>query len=329
MTEPCQLVLQIYRAARETPVDEFQDLALELLKAVIPFASSRWITVELRGKAAVTRAIHLQNEPQDIVLDWDAINRQDSFKDILISHPGRAWSIHTSTFFGHRDKAEMLDYVQRYRHGNSLGIALAAPVANHFDAITLFRAKDSHHYAEDERQWLELLMPHLAEALEHNRLFGLQQAGLSTAQNRSATAIARADGLVSYASDAFIHLLQSEWPDVRTFARLPRPLHESLLRVGSAGFSGKTLNVSVARLGELMFLRAQVCPPVTQLSPREAAVAALYSRGYSYKEIARQLDIAPATVRNFLQRIYAKLDIDNKAELATLLAQPQSPTEAN
>jgi len=59
------------------------------------------------------------------------------------------------------------------------------------------------------------------------------------------------------------------------------------------------------------------------LSPSEARIAQCYSNGNSHKEIALELDLAPATVRNYLQRIYCKLNIGGKAELASLLARCQ------
>ena len=51
------------------------------------------------------------------------------------------------------------------------------------------------------------------------------------------------------------------------------------------------------------------------LSTREITVAKYYAKGQTYKQIARELSIAPATIRNHLASIYHKLGINNKAEL--------------
>jgi adenylate cyclase len=56
------------------------------------------------------------------------------------------------------------------------------------------------------------------------------------------------------------------------------------------------------------------------LSRREITVAGHYAAGRSYKEIARELEIAPATVRNHIAAIYRKLEINNKAQLVHRLA---------
>ena len=44
-----------------------------------------------------------------------------------------------------------------------------------------------------------------------------------------------------------------------------------------------------------------------------------YARGQSYKEIARELDVSPSTIRNHLASIYHKLEINNKAQLVNYL----------
>ena len=53
----------------------------------------------------------------------------------------------------------------------------------------------------------------------------------------------------------------------------------------------------------------------TSLSARECEVAELYVEGLSYKEIARDLDISPATVRTHLNTIYRKLEVTSRIEL--------------
>lgn len=56
------------------------------------------------------------------------------------------------------------------------------------------------------------------------------------------------------------------------------------------------------------------------LSKRETTIAERYGTGETYKEIAANLGIAPATVRNHLSSIYRKLGVGNKAELIRALS---------
>lgn len=50
------------------------------------------------------------------------------------------------------------------------------------------------------------------------------------------------------------------------------------------------------------------------LSPREQEILDRVARGFTYPEVARQLDIAISTVRAHVRNIYAKLDVHNKTE---------------
>ena len=49
------------------------------------------------------------------------------------------------------------------------------------------------------------------------------------------------------------------------------------------------------------------------LTPREVEVLRLVARGFSNKEIAKQLVISPKTVSNHVEHIYAKIDISSRA----------------
>jgi DNA-binding NarL/FixJ family response regulator len=57
----------------------------------------------------------------------------------------------------------------------------------------------------------------------------------------------------------------------------------------------------------------------TPLSPREQTVFALICHGMNDKSIARELDIAPETVKSHAKNILTKLRAKNRAEAVALL----------
>lgn len=57
-----------------------------------------------------------------------------------------------------------------------------------------------------------------------------------------------------------------------------------------------------------------------KLSQRESDVLRLLARGYTDKEVATQLEIAPTTVDSHVRKIYRKLSINSRVELRRLLA---------
>src|SRR5204862_7670091 len=56
-------------------------------------------------------------------------------------------------------------------------------------------------------------------------------------------------------------------------------------------------------------------PELDQLTARERDVLRLIARGYAYKEIARQLDIATKTVETHVSSVLRKLQLSNRHEL--------------
>lgn len=313
------LILQIYRAARETPVDEYQDFVLGLVRSLVPFTSSRWATLELVGKKAIAHSTHLQNEPTNIILDWGSINHKDRAILPVSSNPGKAFSIHTPTIYAGPEYAEMRDYTERYKHANSLVISIKAAEPRHLHALSLFRADPDAQFNAVNQKLLEQLMPHMVEALAQNLLLSFHQVGTDKAASEQVHgAIAGHDGKLYYAGSGFNHLIQKEWPDWKG-NKLPEEVLHARASKGGTGFTGQSISISVSIIGHLIFLRASLCNRLWKLSHRESAIAQLYGEGHSYKEIAKQLEIAPTTVRNVIQRIYAKLEITDKAELAVMV----------
>ena len=57
-------------------------------------------------------------------------------------------------------------------------------------------------------------------------------------------------------------------------------------------------------------------PPVDALTPQETAVAALVAQRLSNREVAAELFVSMKTVQYHLTRIYAKLGVRSRTELA-------------
>ena len=55
------------------------------------------------------------------------------------------------------------------------------------------------------------------------------------------------------------------------------------------------------------------------LTPREREIVALIDKGYSNKEIARELNMAVSTVKNHVHHILGKLEVDRRGQAAAAL----------
>ena len=68
---------------------------------------------------------------------------------------------------------------------------------------------------------------------------------------------------------------------------------------------------------------------IDQLSLRQRDIAIRYAQGLTHKQIATELSIAPATVRNHIATIYRHLGVSNKADLIKTMALWQSAAPTN
>jgi DNA-binding CsgD family transcriptional regulator len=107
------------------------------------------------------------------------------------------------------------------------------------------------------------------------------------------------------------------WPDGNS-GRLPAELLLAIDPKREILFSSYAITATA--LGDLLSLNIRKISALHKLTLREIEVARLYGLGQSYKEIGVRLEVSPATVRNFVTRIYTKLEINNKVALIELLA---------
>jgi NarL family two-component system response regulator LiaR len=61
--------------------------------------------------------------------------------------------------------------------------------------------------------------------------------------------------------------------------------------------------------------------PSTHLTQRESDVLRMVAQGANNSEIAAQLNLGQKTVRNYVSRLYHKLDLTNRAQIATYLVE--------
>jgi len=84
---------------------------------------------------------------------------------------------------------------------------------------------------------------------------------------------------------------------------------------------------TAAHRGRLTVTPSNEPPTDTEtLAPREQQVLELIVKGYSYKEVAKQLAISTSTVGTYVQRIYDKLHVSSRREIMERSgAQPRLP----
>jgi DNA-binding NarL/FixJ family response regulator len=94
--------------------------------------------------------------------------------------------------------------------------------------------------------------------------------------------------------------------------------HAELLEGIRSAARGETVLAPPVAARLMSRLRTPAPAPAAQPSPRELEVLAAVARGLSNAEIGRALFIGEATVKTHLQRLFAKLDVDDRTRAVTV-----------
>lgn len=107
------------------------------------------------------------------------------------------------------------------------------------------------------------------------------------------------------------------------YLRKDAAMAELIEAVRSLGAGGLHFGAHATRAMAMQMQQARPMPadPYRDLSPREREVFHLIVDGLTTKEIASRLDIGVKTAENHRQRVFAKLDVRNAAELVRYAAR--------
>ena len=87
---------------------------------------------------------------------------------------------------------------------------------------------------------------------------------------------------------------------------------------------GSPMTSSIARKVVVSFQKTSggKVEPHGQLSPREQAVLNGLAKGWTYKQLASELDISIDTIRTYIRRIYEKLHVQSRTEAVAKYLRP-------
>ncbi len=300
-------VLDINRLARDKTLERFHRTALERLQQLVPFQRAWWGRAALIDGVPVEHSAHLFNLEEHYVEDWKSISHDDITVGLVHARPGTAVAVDMQATAGLRWLGA------RHGIGELLCVIHVDPITRLSDHVALYRTPGGPPFADQEKLLLGQLSAHLAAAVSANQIRTL--VALRESLERQALAMAVCDryGVLHCAERGFVDLLLGAWPGW-TGPQLPE-------ETSPQGYRDARLVIDSRQVGDLYLLTARQPSAIEQLSNREGDVALLFSEGKTYKQIARDLGLAPNTVRHHIRTIYSKLGVNDKASIAHLLHQ--------
>lgn len=300
---------ELHRLSREAPVSGFQDAAFEAIKKLIRFDAGFWGGGREPVEAVVMHYHHLHRLPAEMNTAFEKVKSHPKHIEIIfrcVINAGQAQAFDTrEAGIGDFYSPYSIDQVvSLYQHDADLGL---------YHVISLYRSGEER-FTEAERLLFESTVPHLLDAWRESKLLHISGVNRDACPLTPAAALLDREGAVHFARPAFVELLRREWPDWRG-PFVP----ETMRRMRDGAFAGERIAVRFTPQNDLYLAVARNKGPLDQLTARELEVAKQLAKGASHKEIARDLALAPATARNHIASIHAKLGSNKVAQVAAML----------
>jgi len=321
-----QFIFDIYGAALECPASEFCDHALNALKRIVHFDSAATGNLAItQDQQVVVQSLHLHMVSLERFLDRrntigaeslggdGALHSRDMALAAAFAQRGIASVVDIAEQFASPD---ILEYCQKYETAHSLCLISVDDFDGMIPVIALWRAARSNPYREQDRHDAMHLIPHMFQAMSINRRLA---TGGQAGKSEVTFGLANLAGYLFFIEPEAARLLQREWPQWSP-PSLPYTVLDALKASNEFVFVGETIEIRGKVQGNMISLRISGLdmgkPALTYAEQRAAKLAVA---GLSYKEIARQLELSPATIRNQLHSAYAKLGVSNKTALSAAL----------
>lgn len=313
-------MVELYELAEQASYQEFPEAALRLLQRSVGFDGAV-LGLGGSGGAAqeslqITQA-HVHQRDAAILQAYGRVSAGDPVTGAFLGGLERPLAVDCLTAYRgpQRGLSEMAEFSRNYglRHLLLFGDRPQDALPGRW--LVLYRSTNSSFRAEDA-DYLHATWAHLSRAIGMHRTALLDRQDSARAQR--ASALVNPQGGIETADAQFLLLLRRQWPDMGG-RHLPQPLLDALKR--GVSYRGQQIEVSARHQQHLWICCARPVDRLASLTPGEASVARRFAAGLSSKEIARELGVAPNTVRTQLSRAYAKLQVHDKAALAQRLMQ--------
>lgn len=313
-----RVIAQLYRSVLAVPPPEFRAWALDRINSVIPHDGALWGTGFWEGRRF--HNVTLRGVPPDYPLRLERTADENPLIKRMLVAPDEPTTMESvcpdKEFFASHLYREAFEPagIQRI-----LATVHVDPRSGLSSLVSLYRRDRAAKFTEAEMAMQRRLNYHLFNAASHSFFIHLAR----THRDRPAEAVAAVvdiKGQFHEAQPRFLDALETHFPE-HGLRSLPFPLPA----VGETRSIG-ALSVRCEAMADLFIVHLWPSGPLDRLTQREREIVIAVAHGLSFKQAARKIGVAPSTVANHLYRIYRKLGVASRTELANLIhAEPANP----
>jgi len=304
-----KFISRLYQSTPDIDIGHYRNWALRELAGLIDFDACIWSTGHLS-----TRTFHTHNLiglPDDFhqrlieSLPINPISKQ------LFSRPDEPVNmsdvVEDSTFYQSEIYHTVFKPVRIERILSAIHIDQRSGI---YTLLSLYRSDREKNFSLSEKSTHQRMLYHLINAASMASFASMAAPArdLSTSY-----AICDKHGVYHAVEESFLDLVEDAFPE-HDAQQLPFTIPQGPLQVVL-----RDLVIKQEAIGDLFRIILRPSSAIDTLTDREREVVAGVTQGMSFKQIAKRLALSPSTVSNHLYRVYQKLRINNRAELADLI----------
>lgn len=293
---------------------------LAALAALVPYDAAWWgeSSGGIDGLAPRNWLSGRVNLGADFAREWNRISASDGFARNSMRQLDTVVCTH-----GFEDPVpEVEAFARRHDLHGAMAITRALPGSGLLQFIALYRGEGQPPFEPAQRVVFRHFTAHLMQR------WSARIAELVADSDRPSgdgQGLVDGQGEFVYLGARLALLLRERFPSWNG-TTLPDELVDAAARRTHQLAIGRR-RLSVHSRGDLVLLSLQPQRRAAVLPPRELLVARQYAEGHSYKQIARDTGLSPATVRTYVRDAYLRLGVSDKIALGRALAgeRPRRP----
>lgn len=307
-----RFVAELYRSGLSVPPEGFRSWALHCLKPLVPFDGALWGSGSVRNwRFHTVTLVGVPEEYPRALEETRPINPMipkmfsslDTPLDMESCIPDNKF--YRSEFYERAFKPFGINRI--------LSTAHVEQRSGLVSLLSLYRKDRKQRFTPAEKALHKRATFHLFQAASHAYFLHLMRTFIEEREAGGAAAVVDSHGAFHEVQPRFLDTLEQHFPNQRLHA-LPFPVPPAGEQATVNGLCVKSVPV-----GDLHCVLVWEAGPLDRLTARERETVFAVTQGLSFKQAARKIGVAPSTVANHLYRIYRKLGVNSRSELAGLV----------